>query len=105
MGWAKGLAQLTLSLAQPNDHVNFVTCRTWINIHVLYILLSKHASYGWKKEKRGYLGRKCWLVVVAERFGMRVVVVEELTIREITSAPIIGLEKQLIYYCCWSRMK
>jgi hypothetical protein len=45
------------------------------------------------------------LVIVAERFGMRVVVVEELTIREITSAPIIGLEKQLIYCCCWSQMK
>jgi putative N-acetylmannosamine-6-phosphate epimerase len=45
------------------------------------------------------------LVVVAGRFGMREVVVEELVIREITSAPIIGLEKQHLYCCCWSRMK
>jgi len=40
------------------------------------------------------------LVVVAERSGMRVVVMEELTIGEITGAPIIDLEKKPLYCCC-----
>jgi hypothetical protein len=40
------------------------------------------------------------LVVVVERSAMRVVVVEELMIGEITGAPIIDLEKKLFYCCC-----